>query len=185
MPKGIYQRDNKRISGKYAVGTLHKTSQGVLRILEQLEAPYVLAIFQCTGYVCKVRTSNIVADRVKNHRLPSVYGVGYLDGMRIPPRGCEGRRIYDLWANMLKRCYGGYDSSYDGCTVDPRWHSYRQFLNSIMDLPGYLEFCAGADVHLDKDILIPGNKVYSAVACRFVPASENIRDSSVRRWARK
>ena len=184
MPKGIYKREDKRTKGKYAPGTKHETPQGTLEVLELQDKPYVLVRFIETGYITRARTSNIVQGKVKDHRKPSVYGVGYLDGVRIMPRGTEQRALYDLWANMLKRCYAGYDPSYADCTVDKRWHSFLQFSNSIQDVPGFDAFIRGEDVHLDKDIKIPGNRTYSVFACQFVPATVNVAESQKRRWAK-
>ena len=83
---------------------------------------------------------------------------------------------------MLKRCYGEYSTCYTGCTVDKRWHSFKNFLNSIQELEGYDKWERGDNMHLDKDIKCKGNKVYSADTCMFVSAHDNIVDSLNRRW---
>ena len=67
---------------------------------------------------------------------------------------------------MLRRCYDAKLQvrfpSYVGCSVHDDWHSYSAFKlwfdKSYVD--GY---------HLDKDILFPGNMVYSEKTCLFVP----------------
>lgn len=182
MPTGIYTRP----SSKYAQGTTHITPTGTVEILKEVSSkPRTLIVqFVESGYITECRASNLVSGKVKDHRQPSVYGVGYLDGIRIDNRKIGNRPLYDLWANMLKRCYGGYDSSYADCTVDKRWHSFRVFANSIQDVAGYEQFCNGEDVHLDKDLLVPGNKVYSLATCQFVPAFTNVQESANRRWAK-
>lgn len=182
MPSGIYVRKSR--PSMYDVGTRHSTSQGVLVVLAVLERPYVLARFENTGYVTKARISNISQDKVKNHRLPSVYSVGYLDGVRIGPRGSPLRNMYDLWANMLKRCYCKHPQQYVGVTVDPRWHSFLQFMNSIQEVPGFTEWVKDTSMHLDKDIRVPGSRLYSASTCMFISASDNIKESLHRRWAK-
>lgn len=184
MPKGIYVR--KERSSIYAAGTIHRTPTGTVEVLKELNKnPRILVVrFLDSGYVTECRASNLVSGKVKDHRKPSVYGVGFLDGMRVDPRGTGNRNVYDLWANMLKRCYAGYDACYEDCSVDKRWHSFKGFLNTITDIPGYEQFQNGENVHLDKDLRVPGNRVYSLDTCSFVPASTNLSDASNRRWAK-
>ncbi len=88
--------------------------------------------------------------------------------------------MYDLWANMLKRCY--HDRT--GATVDPRWHSFRCFLDTIHKVPGFAAWEQDTSMHLDKDIRVPGNLVYSVETCTFVSAAENVQDCLKRRWAK-
>lgn len=54
------------------------------------------------------------------------------------------------------------------------------FAKDIKKLEGYNDWLTKTGYCLDKDTKIPGNKVYCKAACRFVPASENIRDVSKR-----
>jgi len=193
MPKGIPKAGTRNCKSKYIAGEVINTATGAVRFLEIWNAAEARARgfsnsraiveFVGTGYVCNCQLSNLVAGKVKDMRAPSVYGVGYLDmDLRIPPResGSEVRRLYDLWANMLKRCYT--DPTYRDCSVDPRWHSFRVFMNTVQDVPGYSEWCAGAGMHLDKDIRVPGNRVYSRDTCLFVPAEDNLADAANRRW---
>lgn len=181
MPKGHYVRELDQNKSKYAKGTLHQTSQGELVVLERVDFTHSLVKFTDTGYVTKCRNTNIYNNKVKDHRLPSVYGVGFLDGIKIQPRGTEQRRLYDTWANMLRRCY--HDKT--GATVSKEWHSFRIFLNSAPDIPGWDLFIEGNPMHLDKDIRCPGNKVYSLKTCSFVTPYTNVKDSADRRWGNK
>ena len=84
------------------------------------------------------------------------------------------RRAYDLWANMLKRCYQKYSGCYKNCRVDKRWHSFKNFLNSLPELPGYDAWERGENVHLDKDTRVKNNHLYSKDTCQFIPAHENV-----------
>lgn len=98
------------------------------------------------------------------------HGIGYLGCNDAHADG--GRYIYDKWANMMQRCYDKnvhkYKPYYAPCTVDPEWHNfsnYRQW---------HLENAMGDyKVDLDKDILIPGNTVYSSETCTLVPHFTN------------
>lgn len=177
---------------KFEVGRIIDTPKGKIKVLEYIpgnkkQHPRAVIRFIDSGWVSNVQTCNIMQGKIRDFREKTVYGVGYLDtDIKIPMRGNSIiRRAYDLWANMLKRCYGGYKSCYKGCTVDKRWHSFKNFLNSIQGLEGYDKWERGEDMHLDKDIKVPGNTVYSADTCMFVTAHDNESDGSNRRWHRK
>lgn len=101
---------------------------------------------------------------------------------------CEimDKRIYDLWYQMLRRCYDkeqqqrNKGKSYIGCTVCDEWMSLSQFAKDIRTLDGYENWRDKAGYCLDKDIRVEGNKVYSRDTCCFVPYTENIRDMNKR-----
>jgi hypothetical protein len=54
------------------------------------------------------------------------------------------------------------------------------FAKDIQKLEGYNDWLTKTGYCLDKDTKILGNKVYSKATCRFIPASENIREISKR-----
>ena len=190
---------NKNRSAKWANGTIHNSPNGPIRIVEFLgyaesrrrgfTNTRAIVEFVNTGYVTNCQVADIVSGKVKDRRVPSVYGVGYIDcDITIPTResGSEIRRIYDLWANMLKRCYGKCKKScYNDVTVDKRWHSFKNFLNSVPELPGYKLWLSDPSYCLDKDTRTPGARVYSKDTCQFVTRFENSKDSADRRWGNK
>jgi len=194
MPKGVYKRSNK-YKGKYCEGSIHQTDQGEIEVIKNLprekgKQPRSIVRFTETGYTVNIQRSNIPLNKVKDRRKPSVYGVGYLDtDIKIPMRGSSSiiRRIYDLWANMLKRAYGNYkcQDMYTEVTVDKRWHSFKQFLNTIHMIEGYEEWEKNNGWHLDKDIKEYGNTIYSLDKCVFVPVEMNARAACYKRWHQK
>ena len=77
------------------------------------------------------------------------------------------------WRSMLNRCY--YEPSlnrrptYKSCSVCKEWLIYSNFKQWLENPEnGYRD-----DYHLDKDILVKGNKVYSPQTCCFVPQEIN------------
>ena len=186
------------ITKKFKVGNIMDTPKGKVKILEYTPGktlpnnkhthPRVTIRFVDSGWVCNVEAHNLVKGKVRDRRAKTVCGVGYLDtDMKIPKRGTSIiRRVYDLWASMLHRCYTGKKHCYADCTVDVRWHSFKNFLNSVQELEGYDRWERGEeDMELDKDIKVKGNKVYSADTCMFVTAHENMEDNLDRRWHSK
>lgn len=77
---------------------------------------------------------------------------------------------YKRWHSMLERCY--YEKlqekrpTYKGCTVCTEWLTFSNFKR-------WMEEQEWEGRQLDKDLLIEGNKVYSAAACIFLPSKLN------------
>lgn len=99
-----------------------------------------------------------------------VCGVGVNDSNT--PVYIEGRPIpsYNCWKAMLNRCYGKKyqlrKPTYRGCVVHQEWLSFQNFQK-------YYEDNYKIGFQLDKDILIPNNKVYCKEYCRFIPSYIN------------
>lgn len=105
-----------------------------------------------------------------------VYGVGVNDAdykvNTIDENGKSVRcPIYTQWKNMLARCYGESthknQPTYRECVVDPRWHSFMSF-------KGWMITQRYEGLHLDKDVLFEGNKVYDPDTCVFVSTEVNM-----------
>ena len=81
------------------------------------------------------------------------------------------------WYSMNSRCSERYKEvrkSYKNCSVDERFKDKQYFVEWWDKQP----FAGALDhneksYHLDKDILVPGNCVYSPETCVFVPAPVN------------
>jgi len=104
-----------------------------------------------------------------------VHGVGINDAdYAVQPVGPDGKRLkcpyYSVWINMLERAYSpkwhAKHPTYTGVTVCEEWHSFMAFRAWMMtqDWEGK---------QLDKDIIVPGNKVYSPATCAFVSSQIN------------
>ena len=79
-----------------------------------------------------------------------------------------------LWKNMLKRCYNDSfkkkNPTYEGCEVSDKFKSYEYFYEWCHKQIGFGDDGNGNPFHLDKDLLIKGNKVYSENVCVFIPS---------------
>lgn len=84
---------------------------------------------------------------------------------------------------MIARCYNVKHKeskpTYIGCTVCDEWLTFSNF-------KAWMESHNWENKHLDKDILVPGNKVYSPETCVFVSSVVNTfiieRDSARGEW---
>lgn len=90
--------------------------------------------------------------------------------------GKRSRRIvwecpfYVRWKSMIRRCYSNNkefkDRTYKDCIVCDEWHLFSNFKS-------WMEQQDWEGKHLDKDILIHGNKVYAPDLCVFVDQKVN------------
>lgn len=108
-----------------------------------------------------------------------IYGVGINDSDYLTQETVNGKRVicpfYNRWKCMLERCYSrAYkvrtkSNAYEGFTVCEEWFTFSNFKSWVESQP-----CEGVGLDLDKDMLVPGNKVYSPETCVFVPRSVNV-----------
>lgn len=79
------------------------------------------------------------------------------------PRMCP---YYRRWVQMYKRCYSAKfharNPSYVGSRVDAEWHVFTRF-------KAWMQSQDWHDKQLNRDLLVPGNKVYAPDKCVFIP----------------
>lgn len=73
---------------------------------------------------------------------------------------------YKIWMGIIKRCGNVKYPTYIDCKICEEWKVYSNFKKWFdkRHIEGF---------HLDKDILVKGNKVYSPDTCCFVPREIN------------
>lgn len=163
---------NKRI------GEINVNNHGsTMKIVEYNSYNDIIVEFQ-DDYRERVHTTigNFKNGNVRNHYERSVYGIGYLGVGRFAVKdGQEKTHHYRIWHELIARCYADtkkdeFSAYYDICTVCDEWLCYQNFAewfeNNKYECEGRL--------HLDKDILYPGNKVYSPETCLLVPQRINM-----------
>lgn len=122
-----------------------------------------------TGYGCFKKCG------VGNPYDKTVLGIGYLgEGKYKEKINGKNTKVYSYWRHMLRRCYDAYvlneNISYIDCIVCKEWHNFQIFAQWFEE--NYYEV-EGERMHLDKDILIKGNKIYSPDTCIIVPQRIN------------
>lgn len=98
-----------------------------------------------------------------------IYGKGINDLPDKLTKDGHTQRAYREWRGMFSRCYGKVkekEPSYIGCTVCDEWKYFSNFKQWFDK--NYID-----GNHLDKDILVKGNKMYSPETCCFVPQRIN------------
>lgn len=111
-------------------------------------------------------------------RKPSFCGIGYLKNNRKK----DNPRAYNIWREMIRRCYDQnsqyyYDYGEIGVTVDKRWHCFDNFLKDIYELDGYNEeLFNNKNLSLDKDKkqihLEKSKRIYSKETCCWLTYRE-------------
>ena len=118
-------------------------------------------------------------DRKVKTRRTLVFGVGTNDADYVVTYRVNGGLAtcpyYSAWIQMFRRCYDKEHHkkapSYAGCIVSPKWHKFMDFRAWMMDQDW-------ENNELDKDIRIPGNKIYGPESACFVSREVNSLISS-------
>ena len=163
------------VSYKDCVGKVCKSlNSGDFKIVKYNDNRNVEVQFLKTGYEATVELGHIKNGYVKDPYVPSVYGIGVL-GAKYPSR-VKGvlTKEYALWKRMLERCYSDdfkkKRPTYEGCKVSDNFKSYEYFYEWCHKQIGF----GNQGWHLDKDLLVKGNKVYSEDSCVFIPSELNL-----------
>lgn len=169
--KGINKREER-------LGEINISNEGCkMMIIEYKNKNNIIIEFQ-DEYKAKIHTDYTTFKRgeIKNPFYPSVYGVGYLgEGKYKASENGKKTKAYEVWRNMLKRCYDPYyinkNLTYIDCYVCNEWLNFQIFAewweNNVYN-------CNNERMELDKDILIKRNKIYSPETCMIVPHRINI-----------
>lgn len=115
-------------------------------------------------------------------RNKQVHGVGINDADYVVHRkhdfGQDFCQIYQKWSSMICRCYSkkfqATNQAYSGCSVSSEWLVFSNFKR-------WMEQQDWLGKHLDKDLLVYGNKVYSEERCVFLDPIVNGFISAERR----
>lgn len=125
-----------------------------------------------------------MSGKTRNPFKKRVYGHGYI-GVGPHRSSVNGRQTdaYCIWFSMMKRVYSEKNHlkypSYKGCSVCNEWHNFQVFAEWFYQQPNHDK----QGFHLDKDLIILGNRTYSPDACSFVPQEINkvLSDCRVKR----
>lgn len=122
-----------------------------------------------------VQYKNFKIGNVKCPYEKRLYEIGYLGEGKYKTRDENGLTLYyKTWNSMIRRCYSKHFKNnhitYKKSTSCEEWLNFQNFGDWMEN--NYYEI-EGEKMHLDKDILIKGNKIYSPETCIFVPQKIN------------
>lgn len=167
-----------KYEGKYSVN--NENGDNPFTIIEELgylngkERSYLIQ-FTDSGI-----TQVVAEHRLKNKSVRkgnpydvTTFGVGCVGS----PGRSFSRRFYDIWYNMLSRCYSEKNPKYEhyggaGVYVSPRWLCFETFLMDLSSLPYYEEWVREPwNYNLDKDYY--GSNCYDVSTCVFLHKTHN------------
>lgn len=155
---------------KNRTGETHITKQGYeVEIIECFSAKDCTIKFNDVNSTIlkRVQYCHIKEKTVKNPYHKTVFDRGFIGDLSD---FISKRLNYNTWYHMMDRCYNPNlhkkRRTYKEATVCEEWFSFQNFSKWFDD--NHIEKC-----HLDKDILIKGNKIYSPETCCFVPPEIN------------
>lgn len=107
-----------------------------------------------------------------------IYGVGFSGkGKYRPSQNNKPTRAYSVWNQMFRRVYKPQNDyqirCYKDVSIDPNWEDFQVFAAwyyQQIECHGEVEF----QWHMDKDLLIPGNRIYGPNTCVVIPSAVNI-----------
>ena len=162
---------------KDRIGEVNMSNEGYeMKIVKYNKATDIIIEFQDEYKArCCVSYNNFKMGRVSNPYHKNVYDIGYkgVGNYKVSVNN-KATKCYEIWIKMLQRCYAPYyinkNLTYIDCYVCDEWLCFQNFAEWFYK--NYYE-CNNERMHLDKDILIKGNKVYSPKTCIFVPERIN------------
>lgn len=153
---------------------------GDVVVCEYVNHKHVMVIFVNTGHITKTskRVLSNARPRIRDPLAPTVFGVGCIGiGEHIAHDKGGDTVPFRIWRAMLRRCYYKPERKAwrAGQSVALEWLNFQTFAAWYKEhYPAH-----GTDYQLDKDIRVPGNKVYGPSFCKFVTRAENL---AARRW---
>lgn len=161
---------------KYLIGEIFENNKGLKYIItsysETKNNRHIK--FLETQYECEVSINCIKSGSIRDWWSKGVCGIGIMD-----VKNGESHLLKKRWENMIRRCY---DETYPGyinygkvgCYVDERWHRFSNYIEDIEKKQNYDKLKLEPNKwHIDKDILIKGNKCYSNETTLIVSTYDN------------
>lgn len=160
---------------KDRTGEKYLTNQGylatVINYKNQLDCDIE---FESGVILYNISFKQVKKGTIKNPYHPTIYNIGY-HGIGKYKSRIEGvkSKEYNAWTGMFTRCYNlkfqKKHLTYRNIIVCREWHNFQNFAKWYKE--NWKPWMEGW--HLDKDILVKGNKIYSPETCAFVPSEIN------------
>jgi hypothetical protein len=160
---------------EYITGQTFQTNEGYkVVVIEYFTSSNCTIQFE-NGYIKEhIPIDYLRKGEVSNPFHKSLYEKGFLGvGKYVKSTTLGHSDTYKVWKGLFRRCYSknpkDVNPTYEGVTVCEEWHNFQNFAgwyeeNWKPHMQGW---------HLDKDVLVKGNKIYSPETCCFVPQEIN------------
>lgn len=163
------EEDSRRMNPKIKPGSVWPTKDGSsLEVIELMKNQEVkIRFLEPVEYEDFVSYGNILSGSIANKFKPSVCDKGFLGKYPVDIKS----KLYTSWSGMLNRVYNSVTDlakiNYGDCEVDDKWFyigNYAEWFNKQVVKDKW---------QLDKDLIVPGNRVYCKDRCVFLPREIN------------
>lgn len=119
---------------------------------------------------------NFKRGEIKNPYDRSVFNIGYIGVGKYMTRNTKLKKpetSYETWTSMLERCYKNektFPAYFGVCSVCEEWLNFQNFAEWFHE--NYYE--CNDRLHVDKDIILQGNRIYSPDTCLLIPQKLNV-----------
>lgn len=131
--------------------------------------------FDNTGFIGDASRGNIEKNEVSDKSIIIVHKIGTCKDIKLRK---ENKKEYELWANMVNRCYGEKHlkraPSYQKVKICKEWLRFENFFNDVQELKNYYKWKTCKGYELDKDASNNGY-LYSKNNCMFLSKTENLK----------
>ena len=143
----------------------------IITLIKYESYSHILVRFD-NGYEKWCTYENFKNKSIKSPYCKTVYNHGYVGEGEYSSK--LNHNIYQSWIDVLKRSYSNRISNkwetYKNVTCCEEWFNFQNFAKWYDENYYVVD---GEKMHLDKDILIKNNKIYSPDTCIFVPQRIN------------
>jgi len=159
---------------KYEGAVFKTNNYGDVEVTEYIDSHNITVKFLNTGAIKNTTASALTTGILKDSEVHDTHKYGVMDIPKSVGRGGRCDPLYKKWNGMMQRCYNPKNKignpSYEACTSSETFRHFSKFKSWCYSQIG----CEQEGWHLDKDILIKGNKVYSEDTCCIVPPEINV-----------
>lgn len=163
------------------LGEKRLNNQGSLMVIVVYNSPIDIIVEFQDEYKIRVHTNykNFQTGAVRNPYHPSICGVGVVGNKYYTWISEEKKRTreYSIWMAMIHRCFDNKvkekHPTYKDATCCNEWLLYENFYEWLHSQENFDKWIDNKNWHLDKDVLVKGNKIYSPETCCLVPQNIN------------
>ena len=159
---------------KYEGAVFKTNNYGDVEVTEYIDSHNITVKFLNTGAIKNTTASALTTGILKDSEVHDTHKYGVMDIPKSVGRGGRCDPLYKKWNGMMQRCYNPKNKinnpAYEACTSSETFRHFSKFKSWYYSQIG----CEQEGWHLDKDILVKGNKVYSEDTCCIVPPEINV-----------
>ena len=170
----VKPKNHTEAKEKYLGKTFQSNNHGCFKVVGYTSSTKVDVVFLETGFKTTTHIALITRGEVKDCFKPTVQGFGIIGTENV--RDNEGviLETYRKWESMIGRVYSksvktDVNNPYFSTSISEDFRWFKDFRSWCEKQIGF----GNQGWHLDKDILVKGNKVYSPETCCFVPVELN------------